>query len=174
VADGTFTTVGGGGYNQATADAATIPGGAGAVASHYGELAYASGQFAHSAVGSAQTSVYVLRATTADADFHELFLDGVSERITIAPTRTVVYDAWLAGRSDGGESAGYHVWGVIENVAGTTSSLGAYADALGQDDPSWAVLTQANNDDDALLIAVKGNGEAVRWVATVRTVEVAW
>ena len=174
LAQGTFATVGGGGNNLANAEAATVPGGAGAAASHYGELAYASGPFNPPDVGNAQTSVYVLRTTTTDSIHHELFLDGLSERITVAPNRTVVWDVWLVGRSDGGESAGYHMWGVLENVAGTTRSLGDDVSNLGEDDTLWDAMSLADDVNDALVVVARGNGETIRWVATVRTVEVAW
>src|SRR5262249_24106148 len=57
-----YAAVGGGASNSVNSVYATIPGGAQANARNYGQMAYASGQFA--APGDAQTSVYVCRATT--------------------------------------------------------------------------------------------------------------
>jgi hypothetical protein len=168
----TATTVSGGEGNTASSDYATVPGGRFAVASHYGEMAYASGDFA--VPGDAQTSVYVLRATTTDSDWHELFLDGEGERITVPPERTMFVYAWIVGRSSGGESAGYHFGGVIANVAGSTNWLGAWQLGSAEDDPAWDARIRDYPGEVALSVDGLGNGETIRWVAVVRTVEVAW
>lgn len=174
-ASGSFATVSGGRVNTASGDYATVPGGAYASATHYGELAYASGNFANP--GDAQTSIYVLRNTTTDATQTELFLDGSVERITIADGRTMTFDILVVGReNDNGESAGYHIWGVIDNVAGTAAIVGSVNEAvLGEDDTDWDVTVDADDTYDALRIQVQGgSGDSIRWVATVRTAEVAW
>jgi trimeric autotransporter adhesin len=57
------STVGGGNGNTASGPFATLPGGRDALASHYGEITYASGRFA--AGGDAQTSVYMPGAEVA-------------------------------------------------------------------------------------------------------------
>ena len=63
----TYAVVGGGANNniQTNAQYATIPGGRQARASSYGQMAYASGQFADK--GDAQSSLFVARATTTGA-----------------------------------------------------------------------------------------------------------
>lgn len=168
-------TVGGGTDNTASGEVATVPGGGYASATHYGEMAYAAGPFASS--GDAQTSIYVLRNTTTDATQTELFLDGSGERITIADGRTMTFDILVVGReNDNGESAGYHIWGVIENVGGITAIVGSVNEAvLGEDDMSWSVTVDADDTYEALRIRVQGGtGGSIRWVATVRTAEVAW
>ncbi len=174
-ASGGDATVGGGYGNTASGWAATVPGGVHASATHWGEMAYAGGRFA--ATGDAQTSVYVLRRSSSGTTLTELFLDGSSQRLTIASGRTVTFDILIVGReNDNGESAGYRVLGVIENVGGTTTIVGSVSPTvLGKDDASWNVTVDADDTNDALRIRVQGGtGDSVRWVATVRTVEVSW
>lgn len=168
-----LATIGGGKNNIVTAagDYATVPGGQAAAASHYGEMAYASGSF--SSPGDAQTSVYVLRNTTTDGTLTELFLDGSSERLTIADGRTVTLDILVVARSTGGESAGYKGQGVIENDGGVGFIGGPPAiNPVGEDDSVWGVTVGIINDIPR--ISVYGNtGDTIRWAAYVRTVEVA-
>ncbi|MBN2391934.1 MAG: hypothetical protein JXR84_14495, partial [Anaerolineae bacterium] len=190
-ASGGYATVAGGQDNTANGDwavaagrantvsgaYATVPGGVYASATHFGEMAYASGGFA--AAGDAQASVYVLRREYAMAagSWHDLFLDGngTSQRLTIAPGRTVTFDILFSGRTSAGESAGYRIEGVIENVGGTTALVGTpTVTVLGEDDAAWDVHVLADDTLDALLPQVQGNGETIRWVATVHTAEVSW
>jgi hypothetical protein len=176
-ASGGYGTVSGGGYNTASGQYATVPGGVNAAATHYGEMAYASGAFA--AAGDAQASVYVLRRelTMNAGDWHDLFLDGngTSQRLTIASGRTVTFDILISGRTAAGESAGYHIQGVVENVVGTTALVGTpTVTVLGEDDLAWDVRVIVNDANDTLLPQVQGNGETIRWVATVHTAEVSW
>ncbi len=177
-ASGTYSTVGGGASNTTSGPYAAVPGGWGAVASHHGELAHASGWFAYPGAGQAQTSVYVLRCTTTSGEATELFLDGdtTTQRLTIASGRSVTFDVLVVARTEAGASAGYHFLGVIENQAGTTSFVGApQKTVLGEDVGSWDANVMADNDDDALVIQVTGAAATtIRWVATARTVEVAW
>jgi hypothetical protein len=65
---------------------------------------------------------------------------------------------------------------VVENVGGTTTVLGGGGPciALGQDDGNWNVQVIADDANDALAVQAMGNGEIIRWAATVRTAEVAW
>jgi hypothetical protein len=177
MASGYASAVGGGDHNTAGGQYATVPGGLEAQATHYGEMAYASGQFG--TPGDAQASVYVLRRelTMAAGSWHDLFLDGsgISQRITIAAGRTVTFDILIAGRTEAGESAGYRIEGVIENVGGTTALVGTPTiTVLGEDDAAWDVQVIASDADDALLPQVQGNGQTIRWVATANTAEVAW
>ncbi len=175
-ASGYVATVGGGAANTASGNYATVLGGRRASATHYGEMAYASGHFA--AYGDAQTSIYVMRIerTCEVGVWYDLYLNGndtPSEFLTIAQGRTVAFDALVVGRSDSGESAGYLIRGVVENVGGTLSIIGTPAKTvLGEDDSNWDV--QALTGFGALVIQVRGNGENIRWVATVRTAEVSW
>ena len=174
-ASGYGATVGGGAYNIASGDYATVPGGYQALADHYGQLAYASGRFG-SSPGDAQASLYVLRRTSTGTAWTDLYLNGTGAQLTLAVSRTVTFDILVVGRENiDGESAGYRIQGVIENVGGTINFIGTpTVTILGEDDTAWNVQILADDTDDALVIQVRGNGETIRWVATVQTAEVAW
>jgi hypothetical protein len=172
-ASGIDATVGGGQLNTASATFTTVPGGSRASASIFGQMAYASGQFA--AIGDAQTSLYVLRNTTTDATPTDLALNGANAPLTLTPGRTMTYDILIAARSTGGQSAGYHMLGVIENNGGTTTQLAGFTKSvLGEDVAAWDANVTADNGNDALVITVTGAAATtIRWVAVVRTVEVS-
>ncbi|MBC7242100.1 MAG: hypothetical protein H5T60_06615 [Anaerolineae bacterium] len=173
------TTIGGGYENTASGTYATVPGGWAAGATHYGEMAYATGSFGFGARGDAQTSLYVMRIERLceAGTWYDLYLNGnltPPEFLTIAQGRTVAFDALVVGRTLGGESAGYYIRGVVENAGGTVSFIGTpVVSALGEDDYAWNVRAVAHNTY-GLVIQVQGNGETIRWVATVRTAEVSW
>lgn len=181
LAVGDDTTIGGGWCNEASGAYATVPGGVFAKATHYGEIAYAAGQFGGFSLtcpsaGDAQTSLYVMRIerTCTAGTWYDLYLNGndtPSEFLTIAPGRTVAFDALVVGRSNDDESAAYQIRGLVENAAGTLS-VKYMQTVLGEDDPNWDV--KAITGFGALVIQVQGNGENIRWVASVRTAEVAW
>ena len=173
-ASGTYTAIAGGNYNSAEGDYSTVPGGYAARATHYGEMSYASGGF--SLRGDAQMSFYVLRRekTCLSGIWYNLYLDGDSERITIPSGRTVTFEALVVGRTQAGESAGYIIQGVIENVGGTTTLLASQTTTLGEDDAAWDAKAEADDEEDVLAILVHGNDETIRWVATVRTAEVSY
>jgi hypothetical protein len=172
-ASNVFATVGGGYYNEATNYATTVPGGIYAKASLLGQMAYASGRFANT--GDAQFSLYVMRRSISNhTTWENLYLDGVDDLLTIPSGRTLAFDILVVGRSDGGESAGYRIYGVIENVGGTTSFIGYTVTTIGEDVITWDAQAKDDDTNDALLVQVKGAGENIRWVAVVRTAEVAW
>jgi hypothetical protein len=170
-------TVGGGVRNTAYGAYATVPGGAWAAADHYGQMAHASGMFA--AAGDAQASQYVLRrvGNMSAGAWYELFLNESDIRLTIASGRTMTFEILITARTSAGESAGYRITGVIENSGGTTALIGIpplVTTVLGEDDTAWDAQVIADDTNDALVIQVQGNGETIRWVATVDTAEVAW
>jgi hypothetical protein len=173
-ASGWTATVGGGWANTAIGTYSSIPGGRDARAFQYGQVAHASGSFA--VAGDAQASSYVLRTVTNDATETPLFLDGASERLAIAPNSVVTFDILVAASSDDGESAGYRIQGVIENVAGVTSFVGVPSvETLGEDNAAWDVAVDDDDAFDALVIEVTGAaGADIRWVATARTAAVSW
>jgi hypothetical protein len=172
-AGGSYATVGGGGGNTASGSYATVPGGRNATASHFGEMAYASGHFL--AIGDAQTSLYVLRGQTSDAALSELYLDGSAQRITLADDRVLTFDILVVGvRPFSGSSAGYQLTGVIKNIGGSTGFVGTpVKTVLAEDAVSWDAQVVADDTNDALVIQVQGAAATtIRWVASVRTVEV--
>ena len=172
-----YSTVGGGATNKATGAFATVPGGARAVASHYGELAHASGRFAND--GDAQAAFFVLRTnTTPLITAGELLLDGVSQRMTVPVGSTWSFEALISARSTTGLSAGYSIRGVIENVGGVTTMLLPAAAPplkviLGEDVAGWDANVVADDVNDALVIYVQGDQSDIRWVAQVRTTQVS-
>jgi hypothetical protein len=173
---GIGSTVGGGSQNQASGEYSTIPGGYMAKATHFGEMAHANGGFIYP--GDAQASEYVLSNTTANATQTELFLDNYyySQRITLASNRTLSFDILIVAHSNGGASAGYQIKGLIENVNGTTAFVGSpTVTVLGEDVAAWSAVAAADNTNDGLVILVTGAASTnIRWVASVRTVEVGW
>lgn len=171
-ASGQSATIGGGERNAASGYAATVPGGYHGVATHYGEMAYASGEFANA--GDAQTSLYVLRNTSSGTTQTELFLDGISQRITITETRALAFDILVIAAADNGNAAAYHYSGGIKRDTGTDATLiGSVVELMArEDDTSWSVTIDADPTNDALRIRVTGAaGRTIRWVATVRTTE---
>lgn len=174
-ASGTRATIAGGSNNKASGERATVPGGTRANASHYGQFAYASGSFTTNN-GEAQASMYVLRTSTTNSSTQtEMFLDGISQRMTIASGNTWLFEIQVIARSSGNTSAAYLIKGAIDNNSGTTSFLNApIVEVLGEDDNAWDATVQADNTNDALVLKVTGTASAtIRWVATVRTTEVA-
>jgi len=179
IAGGSFNTagavasIGGGNNNSATGTYAIIPGGVRASAPLHGQMAHASGEFA--ATGDAQTSQFVLRNSTPAATPTELFLDGLADRLTLDPGRRLAFEAYVVGGTAAGESGGYLVSGLIENIAGTTSIVGSTVTELGEDDAAWGVAVSADDGDDALVISVTGDSaDATRWVAMLQTAEVVF
>jgi hypothetical protein len=165
-------TISGGGSNSVSSMYGTIPGGSQASARSYGQMAYASGQFATN--GDAQTSLYVCRATTTNDTQTEIFLDGTAQRMTVQRNSTWGFDILLAGRDSSGNSAVFQIRGAIKNNAGTTALVGSLnTTVLAQDVGSWGATVIADDANDALTIKVTGAASTtIRWVASVRTVEV--
>lgn len=174
-ASGSIATIGGGQNNVASGNYATVPGGLHAAARHHGELAYASGGF-NDTPGTAQTSVYVLRGMTVGNQAKELWLDGQGQRITLESGRTMILDILIVGREESnGESAGYHIRTLVENVDGTVRFSGSILlETLAEDDSEWSVGLAPGHYDDISILVMGNQGDIVRWVATVRTVEVQW
>lgn len=165
-----------GGYSNTISGAkyATIPGGYAAKALSDGQMAYASGLFV--STGDAQTSVYVARNTSTNATPIDLFLGGGFSRINVPANSTWTYDILVTGRTAGGSSAGYQIRGVIENNAGTTALVGSpTVTVLAEDVAAWDATVVADNSFDTLVVRVTGAAATtVRWVASVRTVEVTF
>ena len=166
-------TIGGGKFNLINSDYSTIHGGIGAVTSLYGQSAYASGGFAVDTKGEAQTSLFVARNVTVSSAPTNLFLNGSSAQMVLGNGTSWTFDILVVGRSTGGNSASYQLRGGIENVSGTTALVGSVVkDVLGEDVGGWDVSATADDGTEALVITVTGDNTNIRWVATVRTVEV--
>jgi hypothetical protein len=165
-------TIGGGFYHSigTNADFATIPGGRYAAANNYGQLAYASGRFA--ATGDAQTSTHVLRRTTTTTNLTELFLDGSSRRMSVPTDGAWTFDLIIIAAS-ATDYAGYQIRGVIGNAGGLVALLGTpVKTVLYESDSTWDAAVEADLGAAALTVKVRGAaGQTIRWVASVRTVE---
>jgi hypothetical protein len=172
-ARGPFSAVGGGQSNVATGTGATIPGGQAAVAPLHGQLAHAAGSFDDD--GDAQTSVYVLRReTTDDADEQPLFLDGSGQRLLVGLNRSLAFDALVVGRAANGLSSAYSMRGLAKNIGGAITVVMPVGSPqiLHEDVPAWDADV-SNSTDGSIDFFVTGQaGVTIRWVATVRTVEV--
>jgi hypothetical protein len=175
--DAARTIVGGGYRNQVQAYAyyATIPGGRDASAFNYGQLAFASGMFGAS--GDAQTSGYVLRITSTNADPAELFLDGgrYNRQIQIPVNGRWTFEAIVVGSTLAGDTAGFRVQGVLKSVGGTCAFVGTpsvISLAADAGAASWQIAVDVDDSADALRFIGTGSpGFEVRWVAHVRTAE---
>jgi hypothetical protein len=169
-ASGATATVGGGAGNWASGDYATVPGGHSAFATHTGQMAYA-GACGIGAPG--QTSLFVMGSTSPNPT--ELFLDGVSDRLTVAVGQRMIFEVQVVGGDAAGNSAGYCMKGIIENIGGTTNFVGAAptTEVLGEDVPAWDATVSASDVCDALVVTVTGSG-TIRWAATVHTTEVTF
>jgi len=169
-----YATIGGGQSNRVDSHRGTIPGGVQARTKNYGQFAYASGQF--DAAGDAQTSVYVCRGTTINASLNELFLDGASQRMLVPENSTWGFDILVSGRAANGDSAAFQIRGSIKNNSGATTIIGSPVFLqLGTDNATWNASVDADDENDALIVRVNGAvGTRIRWVASVRTVEVTY
>jgi hypothetical protein len=173
---GRYATVTGGRGNRATADYSAVPGGSFAAADHFGEIAHASGRFA--AAGDAQTSVLVARAVTTDAATEvELFLDGASQRMSLADGDTWFFNIHLVAREvdQAKRSCAYRSQGVIERTGSSTTVVDQSAHE--QWGPSGVAFGIANvlADDahEALVIRVHGvAATTVRWLARIELTRV--
>jgi hypothetical protein len=171
----TFGAVIGGGEFNAISNGATyavIPGGSRAAAIHYGQFAFASGNF--STQGDAQASVYVLRTQENSTAYNSLYLDGGTQMLTVPTGAVWAFDILVVGGINGSSSATFKITGAIRNYGGTVAFVGTpTVTSLGTDMgiSNWGVTVAVTAG--ALDVQAKGTGSAfVSWVANVRTVEV--
>lgn len=180
-ASGINSVVLGGTDNTASGDNSSTIGGQFALSDKYGQVSRASGNFA--AAGDAQASELIFRNSTTDATPTVLYLDGGSspERASISTSSSWAFRGLVIGRRDNGDSAGWEFTGVIHNNGGTTALTAAIVATLIAADAgcaaTWGVAgsiaVTADNANDALQIEVTGTaGNNIRWVATVKSVEV--
>ena len=172
-----YSTISGGRENTISSKGtnAVVLGGYQAVATHYGQMAFASGRFA--ANGDAQTSIHVLRGSGSSGSTNELFLDGTTNRLTIPFDTVWAFDILIAARDGVSSSAGYQIQGVIHSSSiGITAFVGTpTVTVLGETTATWDAFVTADNVNDALVIKVVSPGATViRWVATVRTTELTY
>lgn len=143
-------------------------------ADRLGMIAAGSGIFV--ANGDAQRARFVMRNKTTTNAAVELFLDGISTRLTIPSGKYLTGTINIAGiKSDGTAAASYIRQFSIKNVAATTSLVGT-VNIVGIDTASLTSISiTANDTNDALKVEVTGIlSETWRWVAAVDVVEVAY
>jgi hypothetical protein len=126
--------------------------------------------------GDAITREYVLRGTTTNATETELFYN-TSDRIPVGANTTVYYTVDIvARRTDAtGEGAAFQLKGIADNFSGTVADIGLiYEVIVARDDSNYSVDAGADDTNDAIYVKVTGvAAKTIRWVAYVRTVEVA-
>ena len=138
-------------------------------------LTFTAGGFSSNT--DSQNKTYILKGTTTDGTETELSLNGYVPRIAVSTNTTVFYTADIVARRTDviGESAGYHIKGVVDNFSGVVSDVGnLYEVAVAEDDLDYVVDARADDTNNTINIYVTGEaGKTIRWTALVRTVEVA-
>jgi len=183
VAGGTNATVGGGLTNLALADYATIPGGKQALANQYGQMAHASGAFEKS--GDAQHSVYVLRGVTDQTmgtSITNLALDGITNRLSVPSSGAMTFHILIVAKADPltltTKTAGWEISGVVKTDFLSAAFVGApIINTLGDDFPIATPILMIGPGPFDMSISVDSSAfpsGAVRWVARVDAVEIAW
>ncbi len=171
----TFSAVISGGEFNAISNGATyavIPGGSHAAAIHYGQFAFASGNF--STPGDSQASVYVLRGQENSTVYNSLYLDGGSQMLTVPTGAVWAFNILVVGGINGTASTAFNITGAIRNYGGTVAFVGTpTVTSLGADAGASTWNAQVAVTSGALDVKVKGTASNfVSWVANVRTVEV--
>lgn len=168
-----YGTIAGGHLNAVSASYASILGGYYGKADKYGQRTQASGRFA--AAGDAQTSTFVLRCQTTNANATEMFLDGSTQRLTIPVNTSWLYTAKIIGRQTNGDySVGvYHNEGAITRDAANASLINDTSIYSNEQDANWSVAITADTTNQSLKLAVTGVADNnINWVAKVELVEV--
>jgi hypothetical protein len=143
-----------------------------------GQRAYSSKPFA--ALGDAQHGQLIASNTTIGSGTAILYLDGTlaSALITVPSGKVYFCIINIGGITTAGAAGAQLVRKVaIKNVGGATSLIGAVStigtDAATTTGTSVSIL--ANNTNDSLEITVSGDDtRAMRWVATIDYVEIAY
>lgn len=173
-----YASIAGGEGNMITASAsfASIPGGLLAKATLYGQQAFASGGF-YATPGTAQSSLYVLRNQTSDAQATKLYLDETTTELALPVGRAMLFDIQVMAEADATtryDMGAYHFIGAVNNygntqLRGTKTVLWEDAYAVG-----WDANITTNDGHSVSIVVSGGANQNVRWVATVRTTEVEW
>jgi hypothetical protein len=173
----TSSVIAGGSGNTAAAPCSTIPGGVQALTLSYGQQSYSSGSFNGELPGHCQASLFVVRRRSHDAAPVELFLDGgvqSGERINVPNGARWCFEAMIIGSNVAGETAGFQIKGVVKNVNGAMSFVGAPSVTPMGTDPTaanWTAIVEADDARDALVFKVAGAPTLTGWVGSVRTSE---
>lgn len=195
-ASSTNTTVGGGTTNTASANGATVPGGntntangsysvatgSNSIArSQHGRIVHAAGAFASS--GDAQIGTSILRMSTTDATATPISANGSAPSATtvVAMPNNSAYafaGEVVARNTSTGDTAMWTVVGLIKRGANAaaTAFVGSPTVTRVFNDASaaWTVAATADTTNGGLTLTVTGEAaKTIRWVANIRTTEVA-
>lgn len=123
-----------------------------------------------------RTIQYILSGITFDNSPTEITVQGQgSLRVPITTNTTMYFEAVVIGRRVDvrGESAVYRYSGVVEDINGATSALGAITETVvAEDDANWSANIQVNDADNTLRVIVTAvNNKLVNWMARVNIVE---
>lgn len=134
--------------------------------------------------GDAQASRYVARGITSGATVVRLTANGLEEacdnRIRLKWGQAIACSVRIVAESDQGDAACYYRRVLIKcSREGVTRIVGSVqtegTDIVDETARAWSVELQADDENDALAILVTGaEGHAVRWVASLASVETAW
>lgn len=119
---------------------------------------------------------YIMYGTTTDDTETEIFTINTNGRIPVGANTTVFYEAsFAARRTDGDESAAWHLKGCADNHSGNTADVGTvYEIAVAQDDVTLAVDIRADDTNDSIDVYVTGaNNKSYSWTTVITTVEVS-
>jgi hypothetical protein len=176
IASSNSSFVGGGAFNTASGAASAILGGSSAVADRAGMQAHALDPFA--VAGDAQRARFVMRNKTTTNSAVELFLDGISARLTIPSGKVLALTINICGiSSTGGAVAHYMRQYALKNVSGTCTEVYAPV-TIGTDNAAGTSIALSAYDVgavEALRVQVTGTASTIwRWVASVDAVEIAF
>jgi hypothetical protein len=141
-----------------------------------GSVNHANGSF--QARGDAQTGKYLLRGITTNSSPTELFIDGLSQQLTVPDASTWTFKAMVTGHRvdvrDG--HAGYTLEGVVYRDIGanTIAIQGKVSKSvIAESNRSWDINIGVDANTGALSVMAEGQtGKTIRWVASIETVEV--
>jgi len=143
-----------------------------------GQMAHSAGHF--SETGDAQTSMYVLRSDTDNANAQDMSTDNsaasFNNQVSLDNYAAYAFEGTIVARedaTDGTDCAAWKVEGLIrrEGNAGTTTLVASTVTAI-SNTPSWGLALAANTTVGCLKITVTGAASTnIRWVANIRTSE---
>ena len=132
--------------------------------------------------GDNKIGMYMYKGITAvdNSNLTEIFVKGLTNnRVTLIDNSTKTFDIMITakryGMSAGNEKTGsWNFKGCVVNDGGTTGVLGTIMKTVfGKTDSIYDCTVDVINEHDALRIRVQGKqGESIKWMAVVNTIEV--
>jgi hypothetical protein len=146
-----------------------------ALATHTGQVAFANGKFV--LPGDAQGSEYIFRGQSATQFPMEIFLDGVSQRLTLTNNSAMTFTAMaIARRTDVvGDYGAFRVTGLIKQDVGTSTCqiIGLTStEVITRTQTTLDLTISADTTNGSLMVSVTGAAnQEYNWVVRVSTVE---